>query len=59
MEVKVNVAPVNDSPIATEDEFTIDEDISSNIFEVLDNDKDVDGDELTIESEAHNAYESK
>ncbi len=50
MEVKLSVEQVNDAPIAVEDEFVIDEDSSDNVFDVVDNDTDIDEDELIIES---------
>ncbi|MFA9398179.1 MAG: Ig-like domain-containing protein [Clostridiaceae bacterium] len=50
MKVKVIVKPVNDVPIAKIDEFTVDINSVGNIFNVLSNDTDIDGDNLTIKS---------
>ena len=47
--VTVEVAPVNDAPVAVDDAFVVDEDDPS-VLDVLANDTDVDGDVLTIES---------
>ncbi len=47
--VTVVVNPVNDPPVAADDEATTDEDTSV-LIDVLANDTDVDGDTLTIES---------
>jgi large repetitive protein len=45
--ISVNVTPVNDPPIATNDVFTMDEDTTARI-PVLSNDVDLDGDPLTV-----------
>ena len=45
--VTITVAPVNDSPVAGDDSFAIDEDGSVDIA-VLGNDSDIDGDPLTV-----------
>ncbi len=45
--VTINVTPVNDSPIARDDSFIVNEDGSVDI-PVLQNDSDVDGDTLTV-----------
>ncbi|HHX8435734.1 TPA: tandem-95 repeat protein [Vibrio diabolicus] len=47
--VTVNVTPVNDAPVATNDNAVTDEDTPVTI-DVLPNDTDVDGDKLSIES---------
>jgi hypothetical protein len=45
--VTVEVSPVNDPPVATDDDFVVDEDDPS-VLDVLSNDSDVDGDALII-----------
>lgn len=45
--VTINVTPVNDSPVARDDSFAVDEDGTVDIT-VLGNDSDVDGDALTV-----------
>lgn len=47
IDVIIVVSPVNDEPLVIEDEFVTDEDVVVNL-DVLQNDKDVDGDVLTI-----------
>ncbi len=47
--VTVNVAAINDAPVADNDSDSVDED-SSVVIPVLDNDSDVDGDSLSINS---------
>lgn len=42
--VQVTVNPVNDAPIASEDDFSVDEDAASTTLDVLANDSDVDFD---------------
>jgi len=44
----VNVAAVNDAPVAGDDMFTVGENTMNNDLDVLANDTDVDGDPLTI-----------
>ena len=46
--VTLQVACVNDDPIAVNDTFTVTEDSLNNSFDVLSDDSDVDGDGLTI-----------
>ncbi|WP_461205011.1 Ig-like domain-containing protein [Clostridium sp. DL1XJH146] len=46
----VTVKPVNDAPIAMNDAFTVEEDSEHNVFDVLVNDTDIDGDTLSIDS---------
>jgi hypothetical protein len=48
--VDVTVDPVNDPPVANNDNFTTDEDTISGPIDLLGNDSDVDGDTLTVES---------
>jgi large repetitive protein len=48
--VTVRVNPVNDAPVAADDEFTILEDAKPTRLEVLANDVDVDGDRLRVVS---------
>ncbi len=47
--VNITIAPVNDAPVANDDTVTMDEDTSVTI-DVLGNDDDVEGDDLTISS---------
>ena len=47
--VTITVDPVNDDPVANNDSTTTDEDTSVNI-DILLNDSDVDGDDLTVDS---------
>ncbi|MFT7433583.1 MAG: VCBS repeat-containing protein [Alphaproteobacteria bacterium] len=48
--VQLNVAPVNDVPVALDDAFSTDEDVALNlsVAELLANDSDVEGDDLTV-----------
>ena len=46
--VDVTVTCINDPPVAEDDTFTVDDDSSDNVLDVLDNDDDVDGDALSI-----------
>ena len=46
--VSITVTPVNDDPVAVDDDATVDQDSSANAINVLANDGDVDGDALTI-----------
>jgi YVTN family beta-propeller protein len=46
--VTVTVAPVNDDPVAVDDTFTVDEDSDFTVIDVLGNDTDADGDDLTV-----------
>jgi MYXO-CTERM domain-containing protein len=48
-EVTINVAPINDAPVATDDTDSVDEDASVTVS-VLANDTDVDGDTLSVSS---------
>lgn len=47
--VNVAITPVNDAPVAADDSATTDEDVTV-VIDVLANDSDVDGDELSISS---------
>ncbi len=50
--VTINIAPINDAPIAMDDAYTTDEDVTLNVpmlTGVLANDSDADGDELFAE----------
>ncbi|MBS9953854.1 cadherin-like domain-containing protein, partial [Vibrio alginolyticus] len=47
--VNIDVTPVNDAPVATNDNAVTDEDTPVTI-DVLPNDTDIDGDTLSIES---------
>ncbi|MGH3864340.1 tandem-95 repeat protein, partial [Actinokineospora sp.] len=44
----INIAPVNDAPVANNDMFTVVENSMNNVLDVLPNDTDVDGDTLTV-----------
>lgn len=46
--VVVTVEPVNDDPEAVDDAVTVDQDSGATAIDVLSNDTDVDGDELTV-----------
>jgi VCBS repeat-containing protein len=46
--VILNVTCVNDVPTAVDDDYTVDENSSDNVFNVLANDSDVDGDGLSL-----------
>jgi hypothetical protein len=46
--ITVNVTAVNDAPVAKDDAYNVSEDIMGNIFTVLLNDSDVDGDTTSI-----------
>lgn len=46
--VTVTVTAVNDDPIAVTDSFTVTEDSQGNLFNVLDNDSDIENEALTI-----------
>jgi hypothetical protein len=48
--VYIYVNPVQDPPVAVNDEYTVRQDSAGNRFNVLDNDYDVDNDALTVES---------
>jgi len=48
--VVLNINDINESPIATVDTATVDEDTVNNIITILANDTDVDGDTLTVTS---------
>jgi hypothetical protein len=48
--VTVTVVNINDGPTAVADAYPVDENSSDNIFAVLANDSDVDGDSLSIVS---------
>ena len=48
----VSVAPVNDAPVAVDDEIIMDEDTVSDPINVLDNDSDPDGDEIFVDMAA-------
>ena len=49
-QVSVEVNPVNDDPVATDDAVVITQDSTGVLIDVLANDSDVDGDTLTIDS---------
>ena len=44
----VNLFNVNDAPVANDDDLVVAEDAVSAVLDVLDNDTDIDGDDLTI-----------
>lgn len=46
--VTVIVTPVNDKPTAVDDAITVEEDSGPTVIDVLGNDTDIDGDELTV-----------
>ncbi|MGE2693024.1 Ig-like domain-containing protein, partial [Mycolicibacterium pulveris] len=46
--VYVTVNPVNDAPVAVDDAVTVGEDSGATVVDVLGNDTDVDGDELSV-----------
>jgi hypothetical protein len=46
--VSITVTPLNDAPVAVDDPFGVAQDSTNNILDVLANDTDVDGDNLTI-----------
>jgi len=48
--VTIDVTPINDAPVATDDSYSTDEDTTLSVDApgVLDNDSDVDGDSLTV-----------
>jgi len=48
--VNITISPINDVPNANDDSFTVLEDSGDTIFDVLDNDTDVEYDSLLIES---------
>ncbi len=48
--VTVTVDGVNNAPTAVDDSYTVDEGSSDNVFDVLTNDSDIDGDSLSIVS---------
>lgn len=48
--VTVTVDGVNNTPTAVDDNYTVDENSSNNVFDVLTNDSDIDGDSLSIVS---------
>ncbi len=47
--VNITVNPINDAPVASNDDVVLDEDTSAT-FDVLANDSDIDGDALSVES---------
>ena len=47
-DVSITIDPVNDAPIAPDDAATLDEDAGPTPIDVLDDDTDLDGDDLTI-----------
>ncbi|MCH1448438.1 MAG: Ig-like domain-containing protein, partial [Candidatus Nanopelagicales bacterium] len=49
-EIAVDIAGVNDNPIAVDDTLTLSEDASQTLFDVLANDTDVDGDILQLQA---------
>ena len=49
-EIAVDIASVNDDPVAVDDTLTISEDAAQTLFDVLANDTDVDGDILQLET---------
>lgn len=48
--VSVTITPSNDPPVAQDDEATVAEDAGATMIDVLDNDSDVDGDTLEVDS---------
>ncbi len=44
----ITVKPINDAPVAVNDSATVAQDTGSNIIDVLNNDSDIDGDQLSI-----------
>ena len=57
--VTVTVTPVNDAPVAHDDNTTLDEDSGSHVIDVLTNDTDIDaGDTLTVFSVTQPTYGS-
>jgi hypothetical protein len=46
--VTININPINDAPVANDDNATVIEDTSNNQIDVVVNDYDTDGDDLTI-----------
>jgi len=46
--VTIEVSPVNDAPVANADSFTLVSSTTPSDFDVLDNDTDIDGDQLTV-----------
>ena len=49
-EIAVDIASVNDNPVAVDDTLTLSEDASQTLFDVLANDTDVDGDILQLQA---------
>ena len=49
-EVAINIASVNDGPVATDDAFVVAEDSGESLFDALTNDTDVEGDTLSVTS---------
>ncbi len=47
-DVSITIDPVNDAPVAPDDTATMNEDAGATAIDVLGNDSDVDGDDLTI-----------
>ncbi len=50
------MTPVNDAPVADDDEFTVDEDSVTNSLLVLAGDTDIDGDSLSITAKTNGAH---
>ena len=48
-EITVDIASLNDDPVAVDDTLTINEDAAQTLFDVLANDTDVDGDILAVQ----------
>lgn len=46
--VTITVAPVNDDPVAVDDVVTVDEGSGATVLDVLANDTDIEGDDLTV-----------
>ena len=49
-EIAVDIASVNDAPVAADDTLTLNEDAGQTLFDVLANDTDVDGDILQVQT---------
>ena len=49
-EITVDIASVNDDPVAVDDTLTLSEDAAQTLFDVLANDTDVDGDILAVQA---------
>ena len=54
--VNVTITPVNDNPVAEDDNETVLQDSSNTVFDVLSNDTDLDGDSLVISSVQYTGF---